>query len=104
MHSKSVSKPLGHCASPSVPFELGMRNSPSNSVKRHGSWRSISTKGDVAREKIVGITGASLPEAPKKPTLACGWLRPGGEVTESEIKEALQLLDRLLAMLWRLTH
>ncbi len=27
-----------------------------------------------------------------------------GDVKRSEIKEALQLLDRLLAMLWRLTH
>ncbi len=27
-----------------------------------------------------------------------------GDVKQSEIKEALGLLDRLLAMLWRLTH
>ena len=27
-----------------------------------------------------------------------------GDVKQSEINEALQLLDRLLAMLWRLTH
>ena len=46
------------------------------------------------------VASGSAEEAHTCPRLAEAW----GNVTESEIKEALQLLDRLLAMLWRLTH
>ena len=46
------------------------------------------------------VAAASAEEAHTCLRVAEAW----GDVKQSEIKEALQLLDRHLAILWRLTH
>ena len=83
VRDRGLSEQIRRAAS-SIPLNLaeGRRRSGADRVHH---WRIASGSADELRAAL---------------RVALAW----GDVEESEVSEAFELLDRVLAMLWRMTH
>ena len=82
-HDRSLHEQIRRAAS-SVPLNLAEGRRRSGKDRLH-HWRIAAGSADEVRTAL---------------RVAVAW----GDLEQSEVSEALQLLDRVLAMLWRLTH